>query len=68
MQTVRKRELKRAMKLLHDEQMKLASGTGRGLRVAICILGEMRKKINHEQTEISGQATHPTGQSSEKGS
>jgi len=61
MQTVRKRELKRAMNLLHDE-MKLTGGTGRGidvygLRLAISILGEMRNKINHEQAELDTRRT-----------
>jgi hypothetical protein len=54
MQTVRKRELRRAMNRLHEcitasrgDSMKGMNVYG--LRVAITILGEMRKEINHER-------------------
>jgi hypothetical protein len=55
MQRIRKRELRRAMDLLHEE-ITFARDTQRstnicGLRVAITILGEMRKRINSEGAE-----------------
>lgn len=52
MQKVRKRELRRAIQRLH-ERIKLVTGSSQGwdvygLRVAIGVLGEMRKEINAE--------------------
>lgn len=53
MQTIRKRELRRAMNLLHEEiKMVVLTENGPnvyGLRVAISILGKMRKDINNER-------------------
>jgi len=53
MQTVRKRELRRAITRLHERlKLSAALGTGLdtyGLRVAITVLGEMRKEINVER-------------------
>jgi hypothetical protein len=53
MQTIRKRELKRAMNILH-ERIKLHERQNSlhlhipGLRESMTILGEMRKAINSE--------------------
>lgn len=55
MQRVRKRELRRAMGLLHDK-LKTSIGTENGtivygLRAAISVLGDMRKAINEENPD-----------------
>lgn len=56
MQKVRKRELRRAMGLLHDKLQDSIGGEHGmnvyGLRVAISILGDMRKAINEEPRAI----------------
>ena len=53
MQTVRKRELRRAIKRIHDK-LKLYKGgmneaTIYGGKIAITVLGEMRKEIDRER-------------------
>jgi len=56
MQRIRKRELRKAMGAIHDQIKasigdRLKGSNVYGLRVAISILGDMRKEIDHERQE-----------------